>query len=227
MRAKNPKDLKTRLSKPRPSPPSPVRKLVDGRRQRGEASRERIIRAMLELLHEGEVAPGAEAVALRANVGLRTVFRHFDNMDSLYQQINALISAEIVGPMLRRPFASSDWKERIAEMVERRIAIFERTMPLKIAADVNRHRSAFLAAQGALMVHEQRAAIAAVLEQAGSAVGAGTNSLLLESLDLLLSFDTWRRLRMDQMLTRPKARAVLERMIAGLIREQGPRGSDG
>ncbi|MFM8818949.1 MAG: TetR/AcrR family transcriptional regulator, partial [Phenylobacterium sp.] len=55
----------------------------DGRRRRGLDSRDRIIAAMLDLAREGEVAPGAERVAARAEVGLRTVFRHFRDMDSL------------------------------------------------------------------------------------------------------------------------------------------------
>jgi AcrR family transcriptional regulator len=184
---------------------------MDGRRQRSEASREKIIRAMIELLSDGDVTPSAEAVAERAGVGLRTVFRQFENMDSLYQQINALVSAEI-RPMWGRPFVSSDWRSKVFEVIERRIGIFERIMPLKIAADVHRHRSTFLAAQTGDLVREQRAALGAVLADAKSA-----DPLLLESLDLLLSFDTWRRLRKDQKLTRPRARAVLEHMAASLI----------
>ena len=63
---------------------------TDGRRARGHVSRSRIVAAMIELVREGCVAPTAEQVALRADVGLRTVFRHFDDMESLYREIRAL-----------------------------------------------------------------------------------------------------------------------------------------
>ncbi len=182
---------------------------MDGRRQRSEASRERIVRAMIALLNEGQITPGAEAVAERAGVGLRTVFRHFENMESLYQRINALMSAEI-RPIWERPFVSGDWKARIAEVIERRIALFERIMPLKIAADVHSHTSPFLAGQTAQMVREQRAALSAVLPR-------DSDPLLLDSLDLLLSFDTWRRLRRDQKLPRARARQVLERLVGAVL----------
>src|SRR5579872_3191663 len=91
---------------------------TDGRRQRSEASRERIVRAMLELVGAGAVTPSADAVAARAGVGLRTVFRHFDNMESLYQQINDVMSAEI-RPMVEHPFSASGWKAQLTEMIDR------------------------------------------------------------------------------------------------------------
>src|SRR5450759_3024941 len=136
---------------------APTPEQTDGRRQRSEASRERIVRAMLELVGAGQVAPGAEAVAARAGVGLRTVFRHFDNMESLYQQINAVMTAEI-RPMVERPFSAGDWKAQLGELIDRRIRIFERIMPFKIA-DVHRHHSPFLAGQVAEMTREQRAGL--------------------------------------------------------------------
>jgi AcrR family transcriptional regulator len=192
--------------------PAPLaREMMDGRRQRSEVSRDRIVRAMLDLISAGDVTPSAEAVACRAGVGLRTVFRHFENMESLYQQINALMSAEI-RPMAERPFASSEWKARLAEIIDRRIGIFERIMPFKIAADVHRHRSAFLAAQAAQLVRDQRAALSAVLPD-----DKRDDASLIEGLDLLLCFDTWRRLRKDQKLTRPHARAVLQRLVGAVI----------
>jgi AcrR family transcriptional regulator len=187
------------------------RETTDGRRLRSEASRERIIRALLDLLNEGEVAPSAEAVADRAGVGLRTVFRHFDNMDSLFQEIHGQIREEMA-PMLARPFAAEDWRGQLFEALDRRIAIFERIMPLKVAADVHRHRSPFLAQQGRDMIKAQRAFLGALVTEEAREDGP-----LFESLDLVLSFETWRRLRQDQNLPRAKARATVERLIQRLI----------
>lgn len=184
----------------------------DGRRRRSEASRERIVAAMLELISAGDVTPSADAVAARAGVGLRTVFRHFDNMESLYRQINAMMSAEI-RPLIQRPLAPGDWNSQLAELIERRIGIFERIMPFKIAADVHRHGSPFLAGQATEMVREQRATFSAVLPAARR-----KDPLFLESLDLLLSFDTWRRLRKEQKLSRPRARAVLSHLVGLLLK---------
>ena len=49
---------------------------TDGRIQRSERSRETIVQAMLDLIGEGTLSPTAQQVAVRADVGVRTVFRH-------------------------------------------------------------------------------------------------------------------------------------------------------
>jgi len=64
---------------------------VDGRRQRGQDNRARIVAAMMDIVREGQIAPSAEQVAARADVGLRTVFRHFQDMDSLYREMSLVI----------------------------------------------------------------------------------------------------------------------------------------
>ncbi|MBT5683609.1 MAG: TetR family transcriptional regulator, partial [Gammaproteobacteria bacterium] len=64
---------------------------TDGRKLRSEDSKRRIVSAMLELVREGRMAPTAEEVAKRAEVGLRTVFRRFKDMESLYAEMSVAI----------------------------------------------------------------------------------------------------------------------------------------
>ena len=54
---------------------------------------------MLELVREGRIAPTAEEVAQRASVGLRTVFRRFKDMESLYAEMSVAIG-ERVAPIV-------------------------------------------------------------------------------------------------------------------------------
>ena len=185
---------------------------TDGRRRRSEASRERIVDAMLELVGEGVVTPSADAVAERAGVGLRTVFRHFENMENLYQQINAVMTAE-VQPMIVRPFEKQKWPAVLEELIERRSRLFERILPYKIAADVHRFHSPFLSRQVAEIARAQRSALLHLVPAA-----LRTDSMFIESLDLILSFETWRRLRRDQELSQPRARQVLEHLTHALLR---------
>jgi AcrR family transcriptional regulator len=187
---------------------------LDGRRQRSETSRKRIVAAMLELIGAGDVSPSAETVAARAGLGLRTVFRHFQNMETLYQEINAAMIAEIM-PVMEQPFRSRDWRGQLAEMVERRVRIFERIMPFKIAADVHRHHSPFLARKAQEMTREQRAALVGAV-----ADGKRTDASFFEALDLLLSFETWRRLRKEQKLSVARARQTLDLLLDALIRNR-------
>jgi len=186
-------------------------KARDGRHRRGEDNRARIVAAMLELVQGGEVSPGAEQVAARADVGLRTVFRHFKDMDSLYREMGRVIEAEMTA-IVERPFAARDWRERVIELVGRRAGVFERIGPFKRASNVSRHRSTFLEAENARLVRTLRDILVAQLpdEVAGDASR-------LEILDLLLSFESWSRLRHDQGLSPSRAQETLEAAIRRLI----------
>ncbi len=194
---------------------------ADGRRRRSELSRQQIVHALLELIAAGEVYPSAEAVAASAGVGLRTVFRHFENMENLYRQIYQAITSEVL-PIAQEPFASTDWRLRVKEVTERRVRIFERIMPFKAAADVHRHQSVYLAEQSEVVTRLQRGALSQILPRDIKA-----DEPLFCALELLLSFEVWRRLRKDQHLSVQKARTVIERTINALInaRPQSRSGS--
>jgi len=183
----------------------------DGRHRRGEDSRARIIAAMLELVHGGELSPSAEQVAARAEVGLRTVFRHFTDMDSLYREMSGAIEAEMK-VIVDRPFTAQDWRGRVVELVGRRAAVFEKIAPFKRASAVSRHRSKFLEADEARLVATLREILVAQLPKA-AAGGAGN----LEILDLLLSFESWSRLRREQSLSPRDAQSALEAAVRTLI----------
>jgi AcrR family transcriptional regulator len=185
-----------------------ARSAEDGRKARSEASRRAIVTAMLALVRGGNPSPGAEQVAARAKVGLRTVFRHFENMESLYREMNQAMEAEIL-PLARQPLGGRTWRERLSELIGRRAEIFERIMPLKIAADIHRHDSLFIAAQMTGFAAQQRAMILSVLPSA--------HTVHIEALDLVLSFDSWRRLRHEQNLSRTQALALMEEMASRFL----------
>ena len=56
---------------------------VDGRRARRHRSRDLAVDALLDLLGEGVVRPTAQQVAERSGVSLRSIFRIFDDVESL------------------------------------------------------------------------------------------------------------------------------------------------
>lgn len=185
------------------NPPIPT----DGRRLRAEASRARIVAAMLELIREGNPAPSAEAVAERAGVGLRTVFRLFNDMDSLYREMHAMMLARLA-PIAAEPVVGDTWRIRLRNLIHRRVRLFEEMMPFQVAADAQRARSPFLNRAHESLVRLQRSMATALLPDEIKA-----DPTLVEMMDLVLSFDSWRRLRLDQNLSQEQAEAI----IAGLV----------
>ncbi len=184
---------------------------TDGRRRRGEDNRARIVAAMLEIVQSGEVAPGAEQVADRADVGLRTVFRHFKDMDSLYREMSRAIEGEVRG-IIDRPFTAAEGPDRLRQMIGRRAEVFERITPFRRAADAFTHRSRFLGTDSERLVIELRAKLEEALPP-----DLRRDPLRLEALDLLMSYEAWARLRREQNLSPKRARAVLERTVERLL----------
>ncbi len=188
----------------------PVEADSDGRRRRSQQSRDRIVAAMMTLVEAGAITPSAEEVAARADVGLRSVFRHFKDMDSLYAEMAIRLTRVYESALL--PFESSDWQGQLAEVIDRRLAVFERLLPFKRAADAHRHESPAIEANHAAALMLQRHRLQAVLPP-----HLVDDVPKFEALDMVLSVDTWVRLRNEQKLAPSAARAVVEQLVAALI----------
>jgi AcrR family transcriptional regulator len=184
---------------------------TDGRRRRSQDSRARIVAAMLDLVREGEVSPGAETVAARAEVGLRTVFRHFKDMDSLYGEMSHAIEGEL-RTVVSRPLLAETAHDRVLELIDRRSTAFEKIAPFKHAAEAHRHDSMVLAAGQVRLVTESREILQRLAPPEVLA-----DPLKLEALDLLLSFEAWSRLRREQGLSAARTREVLTEAVRRLL----------
>lgn len=184
---------------------------ADGRRERSRSSRARIVQAMLDLVGGGHIAPSAAEVAEQAGVGLRSVFRHFDDMDSLYSEMSDAIEVRLM-PVLLKPLAATEWKPRVRELAERRMTVFETMLPYRISANIKRYQSSFLMQDYKRLVRLERQGVEALLSPAVLADSAQTNALLAP-----LSFQTWRLLRHDQELPVEAARAVVLRLVNAVL----------
>jgi AcrR family transcriptional regulator len=178
---------------------------VDGRARRRERSREAIVHALFELVGGGVLQPTAQQVAEAAGVGLRSVFRHFADMESLFAEMDARLQAEAL-PILRREPTPGSVAQRVRALAERRVDFFERIAPYKRAAAVQRWRSEFLRRRQVVLVRTLREDMLRWLPELIRAPGD-----LIDALDLVLSFEAWDRLRTDQRLGRERAREVLVR----------------
>ena len=184
---------------------------ADGRRERALSSRARIVAAMLDLVAEGAVAPSAAEVAQAAGVGLRTVFRHFADMDALYREMTDAIEARVL-PILLRPPAGETWQARLFDLAERRAAIFEMIMPFRISASIRRFESPYLMQDYRRMLRLESETLEAHLPDTVRADAAG-----VRGLGVIMSFATWRLLRHDQGLSEGEARAVVRRLLSDAL----------
>lgn len=166
---------------------------------------------MLEFAREGEARPSAEAVADRAGVGRRTVFRLFTDMETLYREMHAVMMLRIED-IKAIPIKGDTVLERLECIIERRVRLYEEIMPIKTAADTLRQQSKFLQEAHQNVVQLLRQMLQFLLPKE-----IKDDADRFEALDVVLSLETWRRLRQDQKLSVKNARRVWEKMIAAII----------
>jgi AcrR family transcriptional regulator len=170
-----------------------------------------MVRAFFDLVGEGVLRPTAQQVAERAGVGIRTVFRHFSEMDSLFAEVDALLREQIGPYLVDRP-SGGTVAERAVAIVHSRSAAFERFAPYLRATRLYRSRSDFLSRSFATFVRRQRAALLEALPELAAAPQP-----LVDALELATSFESWDRLRTDQRLGAARTRAALEETVLALV----------
>ncbi len=186
--------------------------VTDGRRLRSADSRRRIVEAMMRLVEEGDLEPGAESVAERAGVGLRSVFRHFKDMESLRREVNAVVEARL-WTMVEKPLPGTTWRERLDALLVRRAEVFETVMPYRRAANAQRHRSELIQAKSAELNRILRATLSGVLP-------AGVDGDTFDALDLVMCAESWIRMRTDQGLDPDRARRVMAHSVWALLADR-------
>jgi AcrR family transcriptional regulator len=190
----------------------------DGRQRRSERSREAIVEALIELVGRGSLRPTAQDVAEAAGVGIRTVFRHFSDMESLFAAMDHRVQAALL-PLLQAAPPEGSLERRLQALLARRAELFEKIAPYKRSGNAARARSPFLRSRHTALVRALRADLLRWLPELREA-----EDDLLDAFDLALSFESWDRLRSDQRLGRERAGLVVERTVLTLARSLGKRG---
>ncbi|MFP6808667.1 MAG: TetR/AcrR family transcriptional regulator [Pseudomonadales bacterium] len=186
---------------------------TDGRRLRSRDSKLKIVAAMLELVREGRIAPTAEEVAQRANVGLRTVFRRFKDMESLYAEMAVAISDQLA-PIIDVALGDNNWPQNFIQLVQRRLKVYEIIRPYRVAEEVLKFQSNILQKHHLDIVRAERVKLKSVLPKSLT-----KDLIMLEALEAVLSFDMWNQLRSDQNLSAEEGGDVVNRILTRLLPE--------
>ena len=98
---------------------------IDGRTLRRTRNRDAVIVAMLAIIREGNLRPGASEIADRAGVSHRSIFRYFEDLDDLVRTAidHAFVEA---GPLAGIPdIGIGTLDARITTFVDARLSLFE------------------------------------------------------------------------------------------------------
>jgi len=166
---------------------------------------------MFELIGKGDLRPSAQRIADQAGVGIRTVFRHFDEMDRLYAEMNERLRTTIA-PLLADNEPSGGVAKRARDLVASRCDVYEQVGPFKRSANVHRQSSPFLQKAHRSMVRDMRADLERWLPELANAPARVANAF-----EMAVSFEAWDRLRTDQKLSQKDVREALETTVEALV----------
>ncbi|MEM9310091.1 MAG: TetR family transcriptional regulator [Pseudomonadota bacterium] len=189
--------------------------LPDGRRERSLASRRKIIEAMVDLVAAGDPDPSAAAVAAKAGVGLRSVFRHFQDKESILREIDDLL-VKVYQPILAAPYEASVWRGQLFELIDRRCAVNEAVVVFRLSSVLARYRSPFVAAKS----HELHAREKRMLDRV-LPPGLHTETDVGRSIMVATSFDTWRLLRQDEEFTPEQTVRTIKALVTDVLERAG------
>ena len=183
----------------------------DGRRQRSERSQTAIIEAALALMDEGALVPTAQQIADRAGVGIRSFFRHFADMDSLFLAADEMLisSYEALFEVDNRAGTLS---ERVARAINLYGNAFDQLRPIILCTQAQLWRSPKLRENYAWHQKRLRKELELWLPEV-----AALPKDRREALHAVASFDMWHRLREHQGLSPKASSDIVTSLVNDLI----------
>jgi len=185
---------------------------VDGRRARRHRSRDLAVDALLDLLGEGVPRPTAQQVAERSGVSLRSIFRIFDDVESLHAAACARQVTRVRHLFVDVP-AEGDLGTRIAQVVTINGYLYESIAPVR--------RAALRAAAESPAVQETLARARGWVRDEVERVFADelrtSERDTVSALEVALSFEAWDQLRAAQGLSAARTSATVSRLLRALL----------
>ena len=183
----------------------------DGRRQRSERSQTAIIEAALSLMDEGTLVPTAQQIADRAGVGIRSFFRHFADMDSLFLAADEMLlsSYEALFEVDNRAGTLS---ERVARAIDLYGNAFEKLRPIILCTQAQLWRSPKLRENYGWHQKRLRKELELWLPEV-----AELPKDRHEAVHAVVSFSMWNRLREFQGLSIKTSADIVTSLVNDLI----------
>ena len=175
---------------------------TDGRAQRTLRSRSNIIEAVLSLYSDGVLVPTAQEVADRSGLGIRTVFRHFSEMEALFIAGDQLLYQRYEQEPVESP--EGNLSNRIAQLVSIRMKIYSEYSPYIRATLVQKWRYPQLDKQYRAFSQKLKQQVVYFLPEAKK-----LSEPVFELLVIALSYESW-----DKMRTMDKRS---KKVISGII----------
>lgn len=195
---------------------APKLRRVDGRRLRSARTKQLIIEAYLTLLRESPRIPTAASIAERAGYSVRSVFERFADLHALRVAATDYAFTQGTAQAVPRE-VSGDRLTRLRSHVETRAWICEQWLPLWRALNANQGDSAELKSRIALVRQAIFRRIELMYEPELSTLGQKERQQTLITIESLVDFESWARMRDFSALSIEEGREVWVKAIDRLL----------
>ena len=184
---------------------------IDGRRKRSARSRAAIITATLTLLEDGNLSPTAKQIAEEAGVGLRSFFRHFEDMDALLEAVDQQARLHYEHLFLL-PKPDGDIEARLSDYIDVLSNAFERLKRPMLSTQFQMWQSRALQNNWARNQRRLRKHLEKWVPELQTLTDAQR-----EAVHAAASFDIWQRLRHHQNLSINDSREAILTLMLGVL----------
>ena len=186
----------------------------DGRAARSVRTRRAIVDALRALHHEGDLRPTAPRVAERAGVSVRTVWQHFDDLETLLFEAGKR-DLEIAQSFVTPIDPALPTAARVDALVEQRARMFEEMAPPWRAARVHAPFSVQIQSNRDTLMGLARQQVAELFAPELARVDDPT--AVLDAVHVASSWATWESLRSEAHLDVERAKKALRLWLSKLI----------
>lgn len=187
-------------------------KKADGRLQRSANSRQRIQEAAFALCEQGVLVPTAQEIADASGVGLRTVFRHFSDMESLFTEMDKILLERFDHLLNYEIDDKAEFEARLDGLIEIRVKQWEQFGPFLRMTLAQKWRYAILEKNYARQMNLVRKDMVRWLPEL-----AKLPPELLLAAEAVTSFEAWNRLRTLNGQSEKQATAVVRAALLALL----------
>jgi AcrR family transcriptional regulator len=194
---------------------------ADGRAERSAGTRLAVAGAYLELVDGGDLRPTARAIAARAGVSERAVFRHFRDMETLLAEA-ARLQIRRLAPAMPPP-APNDGPlaERSAALARRWSTLHEWVTPVRRVAHLHEPFSEEVARRLAWIRGLASTETEMAFQSELGPLPQDERRVVVAALSAALSWETWHEFRTRRGLPEEVARATLIRMLEAILGGMG------
>jgi TetR/AcrR family transcriptional regulator of autoinduction and epiphytic fitness len=194
-------------------------KAVDGRTARADNTRRRIVSSMIALIEEGHLRPTAAAIADRAEVSVRSVFQHFNDLGALFQAA-ADSTMHRVWSLVRPIPDSGTLDERLDALLAMRWDIYDHIAAIRRAASLIEDQLPMFVEGRNQFRHMLRGVIDRIFAGELVHLDADARRQSLDAMIVVCEFEFMEVLRRQMELPREQAMAAQRRAMTSLLKQK-------